>query len=65
MALIGPWRRLAPAVCLLAVVLIACVGDQETAQTGNIQAVVVSSDLAVGQNRFVLGLLTQDNQVIT
>jgi len=65
MALIRPWRRLAPAVCLLAVVLIACVGDQETAQTGNIQAVVVSSDLAVGQNRFVLGLLTQDNQVIT
>jgi hypothetical protein len=65
MALIGPWRLLAPAVCLLTVVLTACVSDQETAQTGNIQAVVVSSDLAVGQNRFVLGLLTQDNQVIT
>jgi hypothetical protein len=64
MALIGPWRWLAPAVCLLVVALTACAGDQETARTGDIQAIVVSSDLAVGQNRFVLGLLTEDNQAI-
>jgi len=59
------WRWLALAAGLLAVVFTACVSDQETTQTGSIQAVVVSSDVAVGQNRFALGLLTQDNQVIT
>ena len=59
------WRWLALAAGLVAVLLAGCVSDQETTQTGSIQAVVVSSDLAVGQNRFVLGLLTQDNRVIT
>ncbi len=57
------WPVLAPA--LLAVFLLSgCVDDSE-APPPNIQAVVVSSDLAVGQNRFVLGLLTDDNEVIT
>ena len=60
------WRWLTlGAVLLAAAVLAACVdGDSDAPQT-DIQAVVVSSDLAVGQNRFVLGLLTQDNKVIT
>ena len=58
------WRWLVPAASLLAIALAGCVGDPETSQSGSIQAVVVSSDLALGQNRFVLGLLTQDNQVI-
>ncbi len=53
------------ATLLAAAVLAACVDDAETSDTGSIQAVVVSSDLAVGQNRFVLGLLTQDNKVLT
>ena len=53
------------ATLLAAAVLAGCSdGDSDTPQTG-IQAVVVSSDLAVGQNRFVLGLLTGDNKVIT
>ena len=61
------WRWLALAAALLAAAVVAgCVGgDSEAPQTGSIQAVVVSSDLAVGQNRFVLGLLTQDSKVIT
>ena len=39
--------------------------DRDASDAGSIQAVVVSSDLAVGQNRFVLGLLTEDSKVIT
>ena len=60
------WRWLTLAATLLAAVTLAgCVdGDSEGPPTG-IQAVVVSSDLAVGQNRFVLGLLTGDSKVIT
>jgi hypothetical protein len=60
------WRWLTLAATLLtAVALAGCVdGDSEGPPTG-IQAVVVSSDLAVGQNRFVLGLLTEDSKVIT
>jgi len=49
----------------MAILLIACVSDPGESPPGDIQALVVSSDLAVGQNRFVLGLLTEDNQVIT
>jgi len=58
------WLTLGAAF-LAAAVLAGCVGDEEASQAGSIQAVVVSSDLAVGQNRFVLGLLTEDSQVIT
>jgi len=50
---------------LTATTIAGCVDDPETSDTGSIQAVVVSSDLAVGQNRFVLGLLTEDSRVIT
>jgi hypothetical protein len=50
---------------LAAVVLAGCVDNGPETPQGGIQPVVVSSDLAVGQNRFVLGLLTEDNQVIT
>ena len=60
------WRWLTLAATLLAAAVLAGCSDgaSEAPQTG-VQAVVVSSDLAVGQNRFVLGLLTQDNKVIT
>ena len=59
------WRWTTLGAALAAAVLAGCSdGDSDTPQTG-IQAVVVSSDLAVGQNRFVLGLLTGDNKVIT
>jgi hypothetical protein len=60
------WRWLTlGAVLLASAVLTACVDDAETSDAGSIQTVVVSSDLAVGQNRFVLGLLTEDGKVIT
>jgi len=58
------WLTLGTAVLAVAV-LAGCVDTESEAPHVGIQAVVVSSDLAVGQNRFVLGLLTQDNQVIT
>ena len=60
------WRWLTLGTTLLAAAVLAgCVdNDSDASQTG-IQAVVVSSDLAVGQNRFVLGLLTEDSRVIT
>jgi len=60
------WRWLTLAAILLAAAVVAgCVGGDSEAPPTGIQAVVVSSDLAVGQNRFVLGLLTQDSKVIT
>ena len=62
-ASIRRWLALGAAL-LGAAVLAGCVDNSEAPSTG-IQAVVVSSDLAVGQNRFVLGLLTEDSQVIT
>jgi hypothetical protein len=58
------WWPVLGSVLLAAFLLAGCVDDSETPPP-SVQAVVVSSDLAVGQNRFVLGLLTQDNQVIT
>jgi hypothetical protein len=57
------WAALGAA--LLVAVLAGCVDSNSEAPPTGIQAVVVSSDLAVGQNRFVLGLLTENNQVIT
>ena len=59
-------RWLALGAALLAAAVLAGCGDggPKTPEAG-IQALVVSSDLAVGQNRFVLGLLTPDNQVMT
>jgi hypothetical protein len=60
------WRWLAlGAALLIATVVAGCADSSSEAPPTGIQAVVISSDLAVGQNRFVLGLLTQDNQVIT
>lgn len=81
MALIGPRRRgsgsalgqpaaalrwpLLGAALLAALVLDGCGDGGSGASQGGIRAVVVSSDLAVGQNRFVLGLLTEDDHVVT
>jgi hypothetical protein len=48
----------------LAVLALACGGGNGTGIT-ELTAVVVSSELAVGENRFIVGLLDQDTQEIT
>jgi len=53
------------AVLLAAVTLTGCVGNEKASLADDLQAVVVSSDLAVGQNRFIVGLVTAQNQVLT
>ena len=59
------------AALLALAVATACGGDQDGASqatsTGSVEikAVIISSDLAIGPNRFMVGLVTPDSEVIT
>ena len=56
--------RLTVTTTVLAVLALACGGGSGTA-VKEITAVVSNSELAVGENRFVVGLLDQDTEAIT
>lgn len=64
------WLLVFPIVLVLALVAVACSGEEEPfpdvirIEERNVTPAIASSELLVGRNRFVLGLLDRDNRPI-